>query len=226
MEQLLMDKGLGRFYAPDERDNAYLLRELTGPASLDSLPAYKYWSSPYCLDQGATPKCTAFSAKTLLMNNPVRQIGEHPTTDEIYTYAQNNDAWPGTDYEGSSVRAAMKALVYYTTVTTYRWAFTLDDAVRWVSLYGTLNLGTDWHKDMSRPYIGSDGRSWIEPTGTLQGGHAYLLNGVNREQGKFRMENNWGREWGDNGFAWISFDSVEYLLSQNGEAACPTEVMI
>ncbi|MDQ3704212.1 MAG: hypothetical protein M3437_03135, partial [Chloroflexota bacterium] len=130
------------------------------------------------------------------------------------------------DYEGSSVRAAMKALVYYTTVTTYRWAFTLDDAVRWVSLYGALNLGTDWHRGMSRPYTGPDGRSWIEPTGTLQGGHAYLLNGVNREQQKFRMENNWGREWGDNGFAWISFDSVEYLLSQNGEAACPTEVMI
>ncbi len=216
-------KGLGRHPAPDERDEGYLLRQLTGGPSLASLPRYKYWYSPSVLDQGNYPRCVGYSCKTLLMNGPVVRKAVDPTADEIYAWSQRNDEWPGENYAGTSVRAGMKACVHYTDVTEYRWAFTVDDVVSWLALNGPLVVGTDWHEGMSRPHTGKDGRSWIEPTGNYQGGHAYGFNGVNLDQRKIRVENNWGREWGDNGFAWLSFDALAYLLQSGGEAVCPTE---
>lgn len=218
-------KGLGRHPAPDERDKNYPLRALmAGDPELASLPEYKYWWSPYNLDQNGYPRCVGYSVKTELMNGPVRRAAASPTADELYAWAQRNDEWSGEDYDGTSVRAGMKAAVHYTEVTEYRWAFTMDDVIRWLSLYGPLVVGTDWYEGMSRPHTGKDGRSWIEPAGAYQGGHAYGLNGVNIEQEKVRVENNWGREYGDKGFAWMSFHSLEYLLATGGDAACPLDV--
>lgn len=219
----MQGKGLGRWSAPDERDEKYLLRALTGTPRLDSLATYKYWHSPACLDQGNVPQCVGYSTKTMLINSPARQTGTSPTPKELYDYAQRNDEWPGEDYGGTSIRAGMKAAVHYGKVTEYRWAFTLEDVVTWLLTNGTLVLGTTWTSGMSQPHRGKDGRSWIEPTGAYEGGHAYSLNGVNRTQRKVRVLNNWGRSYGDDGFVWMSFDSLEYLLQDHGEAACPVE---
>jgi C1A family cysteine protease len=43
--------------------------------------------------------------------------------------------------------------------------------------------------------------------------------------GAFEMQNSWGREWGDNGRAWLSFKAAAALLAENGEAATPTEIL-
>ncbi len=218
-----MNKGMGRWAAPDERDEKYLLRQLSGTPSLASLPEYRYHYSPWCLDQGNQPQCVGFSTKTMLLNGPVQQKNPNPTPEDLYFYAQRNDEWPGEDYGGTSVRAGMKAAAYYGKLKEYRWAFSLDDAVRWLLTNGPLVVGFSWFSNMSEPHQGKDGRSWIEPSGDLQGGHAFSINGVNRAQRKVRIENNWGRSYGDNGFAWMSFDSLEYLIGEDGETACAIE---
>lgn len=217
----MQGKGLGRWPAPDERDGTHLLRELTGTPGLASLPEYKYWYSPNVLDQNGYPYCVGFSAKTMLLNGPVQRKGTHPTPIEIYDWAQRNDEWPGEGeaYDGTSVRAGMKACVHFTDVTEYRWAFTVDDAIRWLLTSGPLVVGTDWYEGQSRP----DELGWITPTGALEGGHAYGIVGASRTERKVRVLNNWGLSYGDRGRAWMSFDALEYLIGQNGEAACAVE---
>lgn len=34
---------------------------------------------------------------------------------------------------------------------------------------------------------------------------------------------SWGKNWGDNGTAWIHWDDLSYLLKEGGEACIPTE---
>lgn len=215
-------KGLGRYYAPDERDQGYLLRSAAGRVGLDSLPNYRYWRQQETLDQNGYPRCVGYRWKTLLLNSPVRQISASPTPDEIYNYAQRNDVWPGEDYDGTSVRAGAKACVSFGAVTEYRWAFTMDDVLNWILQYGPLVVGTAWHDGMYEP----DADGYIWPTGSISGGHCYGITGGNREQQKLRVHNNWGLDWGTNGLAWMTFDAFESLLTAGGEACSPTEVIL
>ena len=220
-----MEKALVRIHIPDERDRGYMLAELTGRVSLDSLAEYRYYYVPRILDQNGYPRCVGYAWRTFLYNGPLQNKGPNPTADEIYHYAQRHDAWPGEDYDGTSVRAGAKALVYYTRVSEYRWAFTIDDVLRWVlGGYGPLVLGTRWYEGMSRPAADASGTYWIQPTGREQGGHAYSVVGANRTQKKVRIVNNWGYSWGNEGKAWMSFDALAALLDSNGEAACAVEV--
>ena len=45
---------------------------------------------------------------------------------------------------------------------------------------------------------------WSE-TGTVSGGHCMLLVGYNDTKNAFKVMNSWGKDWGDNGFAWIDY---------------------
>ena len=37
-------------------------------------------------------------------------------------------------------------------------------------------------------------------------GHAMLVTGYDDARRAFRIQNSWGREWGDGGYAWYSYD--------------------
>lgn len=49
------------------------------------------------------------------------------------------------------------------------------------------------------------------PTGTLHGYHAIVVCGYNDQRKALRIANSWGR-WGDNGFAWLSYDVLAQAL--------------
>ena len=50
--------------------------------------------------------------------------------------------------------------------------------------------------------------------GTVSGGHCMLLVGYDDSKNAFKVMNSWGKEWGDNGFAWIDYkffpEAVKY----------------
>lgn len=217
-----MSRGLGRYYDPDERDEGYLLRSVAGRVGIDSLPEYSYWVQQTTLDQNGYSRCVGYRWKTLLINSPVRQKAEYPTPDDIYFLAQDNDPWPGREpsYYGTSVRAGAKACVDLGVVSEYRWAFTMDDLLTWLFLYGPLVVGTEWFDGMYDP--DEDGYIW--PTGSGGNGHCYGVTGGNRVQRKLRIHNSWGSNWSDNGLAWMTFDAFESLLANGGEACFPTEI--
>jgi hypothetical protein len=45
---------------------------------------------------------------------------------------------------------------------------------------------------------------WKE-AGTSAGGHCMLLVGYDDKKSAFKVMNSWGKDWGDNGFAWIDY---------------------
>jgi hypothetical protein len=187
---------------------------------LEALPTYRYYWSPEANDQNGYPRCVGYRWRQFLYQSPVRVKSPKPTADEIYHWAQRNDRWPGEAYDGTSVRAGVACLVSFGHVSEYRWAFSLDDCLRWLlGGYGTLVIGSDWYEGMSRP----DSRNFLRLTGEVEGGHAYGIIGANRTEKKLRVENNWGPEWADKGRAWISFADFSELLDAAGEACCALE---
>lgn len=48
------------------------------------------------------------------------------------------------------------------------------------------------------------------------GGHAMLVVGYDDSKGAFEIMNSWGRQWGDQGFAWISYDTMLRDATQSG----------
>lgn len=50
--------------------------------------------------------------------------------------------------------------------------------------------------------------------GKLDMGHEMVMVGYDDSQQAFLVQNSWGKDWGDNGFAWISYDAVKADLNE------------
>ena len=63
----------------------------------------------------------------------------------------------------------------------------------------------------------------IKVKGSIEGGHAYVINGVDVNNKLFRIKNSWGKNWGKNGFAFISFNDMNKLIKKQGEICIAVE---
>lgn len=216
---------LGRLHAPDPRDRKFALR----PVSVPVERSQKYWLSlGVPLDQGATSQCVAYATTKYLTTHPIVNK-PHLSPAELYRECQRNDEWDGEepDYEGTSVRAAMKVLKRDGLVSEYRWAWDVETVVTHLLMVGPMVLGINWYRQMFFP----DTQGFIWPDGPLDGGHAILAIGANRRKacpdgkiGAIRLLNSWGPTYGSNGRVWMSFQVLGRLLAEDGEAALATEI--
>lgn len=217
----MTSRALGRIHVPDERDRNYPMAAVVPQRSART---WRYWwARGAWLDQNGWPECVVYSWAHLLEDGPVTFDGPAFTADLLHSWydrAQRIDQWPGEDYDGTSVRAGADILRQEGLISEYRWAWDLDTVIRAVLEAGPVVVGTTWYEGMSRP--ASDG--FVSVSGSVQGGHAYVLNGVNTHRKVFRIKNSWGREWANRGHAWITFDDFAYLLRERGEACLPVEV--
>jgi len=212
--------GLGRRYAPDARDHAYLLRA-ADPAGQPR--RNKIWPLfARHRDQGATGTCVGHAWRHLLTGTPVPQRNPYPSAFEIYDRATVVDEWSDNDNDvhrqfGTSVRAGAKVLQGMGLIASYGWAYDIDTAIDWLCWRGPLVAGTAWYESMFTR--GGEGYVGVDRNSRAAGGHAYLWAGWSEKRGAVYCVNSW-RDWG--GF-FLAGEDAEWLLKQNGEVCSPTE---
>lgn len=182
----------------------------------------RVWKRTIWLDQGSEGACTGFGFAHVYGTTPRRKS---PVDDAFarqrYYRARQEDEWPGENYDGSSVLGAMEAARKDGLILSYRWATTLEEIVYALSYYGPVEIGVNWYTGM----FDTDSDGFIHPTGKIEGGHAPAIGGVNMTHRYFVIFNSWGKDWGMNGSARISFDDLDRLRREQGEFALPKKPM-
>lgn len=219
------DPRLGRLPHFDERSRAYpVMATLVAPAP----PRSYTWSVPApTLDQGPDGSCVGHAWAHELLARPAAATGVDHTfaLERIYWEAQRIDPWDGGAYpggspfyEGTSVLAGAKVVQGLGAMAEYRWAFSIDELALAIGYKGPAVLGIPWYESMFDP--DPDGR--VHVAGDVAGGHAILCRGVSMRLQLFRLRNSWGI-WGLNGSGdcLISFDDLDRLLHEGGEACVP-----
>jgi hypothetical protein len=207
---------LGRIYLPDQRDRGYpMAKLLSSPAPTRTTP----WHLGPILDQGETPRCTAFAWRAWLNAEPLMDPPDMPPPDdEFYRQEQAVDGAPGP-HEGSTVRAGAKVISRSGRLGEYLWADNVIELSQWLLTRSPAVMGTNWYAGMDSPSNGV-----VSVSGELRGGHSYLCYWYDVPTRLFLCQNSWGPEWGKNGLFAIPAEGMARLLSEQGEACGAVEV--
>jgi hypothetical protein len=203
----------------DDRSRNFPIRQLIGA----STPRSYTWRCNAQLDQGAEGSCVGFGVTHELIARPaeVKGLDEKYAKEQIYWEAQKNDPWDGGSYpgatpfyEGTSVLAGVKQAHKLGWMESYHWAFGIEDLKMGVGYHGPAVIGINWYSGMFIP----DSNGFIHASGYVAGGHCILVNSVNIKKQRFTLHNSWGANWGIKGECYISFDDMNLLLKDRGEA--------
>ncbi len=219
--------GTGRIKVADDRDRDFPLKRASVPRSVTS----RTWFTNKVLDQGNTSECVAYSGTQYLLTGPVRNLKNLPAPRALYFDCQDNDEWPGNNYDGTSVHALFKVLKRRGYISEYRWTKSAEEVMLHVLAHGPVVMGTTWTPEMANPR--DDG--YIDLDDGLYGndGHAWTIIGANRKRrnpdgslGAVRAINSWGENWGQKGRFWVSLEHLQMLIDDFGEAGVATEFKV
>lgn len=216
----------------DLRDLKYegSLREL--PLSIDNRAQV-----PFILDQGSEGACTGFGLAAvvnfILSSHADASLHTEETVSArmLYEMAKRYDEWSGENYDGSSIRGAMKGWHRHGVCTETLWPYKINQI-------GTLKpqaqldalgrpLGNYFrvrhhHLDHMHSALAEVGILYASAkvhmgwnrvsrrTGRvpfsldLIGAHAFAIVGY--DQDGFWIQNSWGNDWGLKGFCHLSYD--------------------
>lgn len=217
-----MDRSLGRRVEFDERSRNFPIM-----TTMTTIKPRSYtWSVNQWLDQGADGACVGYAWAHDRAARPKVHKASQLLALELYWEAQRLDAWEGGAYdgaspfyEGSSVLAGAKASKSMALIGSYRWAFGLLDLRMALGYKGPAILGINWYDGM----FDTDELGYVKPTGSLAGGHAILAFANDESRKRVRLWNSWGKSWGKDGTAYISYTDLNRLLQEDGEACVPME---
>jgi hypothetical protein len=212
----------------DPRSKGFAIRDELGDSDLRS----HSWRPGPILDQGNDGACVGFSWTGEALASPVRVNinsmraerglpvlpSPYEFAMERYHRAQVLDEYPGEDYEGSSVNGGAKAMREVSLLLEYKWCFGVRDVALAIGWRGPVVLGINWYESMFTP----DLNGFVTPLGKVAGGHAILCSGFDLKTDSFTLTNSWGGGWGVYGQVKISWDSLDKLLQEDGEACLPT----
>lgn len=182
-----------------------------------------HYNNPWVGDQGNTPACTGFSCLRAWLAGPTTHAQEahiHKTGLDELALAWYNEAVRidrvvhGLFFDGGATMLAVaKAAVNLKYAKSYWWGYSLSDLTN-VTLHTTPILGIDWPDGMDDPDHKFGIARW---RGTVRGGHAIMVAGMDLDDGFFSLANNWGREWGVNGRCRVPFEDIEQAIANYGE---------
>lgn len=210
-EQPLVGRGL--LFSYDEKDKQFSM--FASKPKLDNT-IRQSWKIGNVFDQGNSSHCVGYSWAQFLQTQPwshEKKPGILPA--EIYKKAQQVDEWPGEepDYFGTSVRAAASVLKELDLISSYVWGYSVEDAARFISETGPIVVGSRWYYGMSNP----DQNGFARPVSSYEGGHAWLIYGVDCQWETFFGVNSWGTSFGKNGRFFVKFSDLEKLINQGAQ---------
>jgi len=183
------------------------------------------------LDQHSEGACTGFSLAACinyLYKSADRDI--QVSARMLYEMAKRSDEWPGEDYDGSSLRGAIRGWKNMGVCEEKQWKFKTNDT-RILSIQcaedarnhtvgayyrlkpeithfhaalnevGILSVSAYVHKGWNNP---RDGIIKFHKIKDKKDGHAFAIVGYN-DKG-FWVQNSWGKKWGSNGIALWSYE--------------------
>ena len=200
---------------PDKRDHlmASAVAEMPVQSRID-----RTWPCKAVLNQGPYPECVGFSLATWGNCAPVEQHWTNVMGRSIYKDCKKVDGMP--DEPGSTIRAGAKVMLARGRIARYFWSHDVDEALEYVSRYGSVIFGTRWTAGMCKPNFLS---ATIHATGKDVGGHAYDVCGVQWSRNRARIHQTWGLDWGDAGECWISIPDLKAVFKDGGEALAAWE---
>lgn len=228
----------GRLVAPKDANDLGYRMLAAMPQIVEQVgkpkPRKRDYNDGPLLDQGQTPQCVGYSIRGFLDGAPIMsKANDGPSATVIYRTAQGMDEWPGTNYDGTSVRGGMKALQSFGQIKSYVWGQSVEEAIKWMNGgFGTIVVGTNWYAEMSD--VDSNGfmREPASSMATPIGGHAWRWKWYDATKKAILMRNSWGHEFGfpkkglPSGYAWLRVPFAERLLREDGEIASPTQIKI
>lgn len=210
---------LGRKVEHDDRSRAFAV-EGFAPHLLMSVD----WPrrSPI-LYQGGMGSCTGNAIAGAVATDSMNRMG-NPAVDEamavdLYELATWLDHFPGhmpPDDTGSSGLAVCKAAQRRKLITSYRHAFSFN-AVLSALQKGPVIVGMTWLTGCDTP----DMNGVIDYSGTIRGGHEFLVRGCDMVGKLLLGDNSWGLGWGLNGRFKIPFDSFQTAMALQADVTIP-----
>lgn len=181
------------------------------------------------LDQGRVGSCTGNAGIGALGSNPFYNALPTPLKyplDQtgalaLYSDAQvidGNGPYPPNDF-GSSGLSIAKALKNSGIISGYQHTFTLDDALKALTVT-PITVGMYWYQRMSVP--DRDGRARV--SGRIYGGHQVVAREIDAQRERVWFDNSWGSSWGVKGRFYLKFNDFGTLLAQQGDVVTFTSI--
>jgi len=206
--------GRGLLFSHDDRDRQYLMFA-NKPDISDTIR--QSWKIGNALNQGSTSHCVGYAWGQFIQSSPFFDLNlPKITSQEIYTKAQKIDQWEGEepDSYGTSVRAGAKVLKELGLIKDYVWGYSVEEIAKFIYENGPVVMGSNWYASMSNP----DQNGFARPISTYEGGHAWLIYGVDCQWETFFAVNSWGSQFGKNGRFFVKFSDMEKLISSGAQA--------
>lgn len=214
--------GVGRLGRHIEHDPRSRVFEATTRKSPLRSQLWKRYVPPF--DQGELGSCTGNAMAGVLATGPhyrSDRVVDEALAVEIYSRATRLDYITGhypPEDTGSSGLAVAKAAAKMGLIHAYHHAFSLHSTVAALGSVGPLIIGVNWYEGFDSP-SGPDGL--LEIAGDVRGGHEVELLGVDVDEHTVRGVNSWGSSWGDGGYFTMSWETLERLLDEHGDATIP-----
>lgn len=205
--------GRGLLFSYDERDQDFLMSS-PSPGIDDTVK--QSWKVGPILNQGTTSQCVGYAWGQFLQSEPWSESIEgvyNPAN--LYHRTQLADEWPGEEpqYYGTSVRAAAKLLKQEGKIKQYVWGFSVEQVAKFIQETGPVVAGTKWYNGMTQ----LDPSGFARPISAYEGGHAWLIYGVDAQWETFLAVNSWGNLYGRNGRFFVRFSDLDKLIKEGGQ---------
>jgi hypothetical protein len=225
-ERRVEGKPLGRHVRHDPRSLRFLI-EAVDPATLTSV---RHVRGIPVLDQGDLGSCTGNAAEGALGTSPLYETVpagvRRPTGDadadeqqavSLYSLATSLDDYDGQyppDDTGSDGLSVAKAAQKLGLISGYRHATSLAAALTALQ-DGPVITGVNWYSSFDSP--AADGTISIGRHASVRGGHEFCVDELDVPNKRVGFTNSWGTSWGVEGRAYMSWDTWERLLSEDGD---------